>query len=73
MKIEGKNPVKELLNSEHTIEKIMIADGTSDVEIRQLQKIARDKGLKVEFADKRALDITFEPLALSFWLRILIF
>ena len=56
MKIEGKNPVKELLNGEHTIEKIMIADGTNDSEIRQLQKTARDKGIKVEFVDKRALD-----------------
>ena len=56
MKIEGKNPVKELLNGEHTIEKIMIADGTNDAELRSFQKIARDKGIKVEFADKRALD-----------------
>lgn len=56
MKIEGKNPVKELLGGDHTIEKIMIADGTSDSEIRALQKQARDKGIKVEFADRRALD-----------------
>ncbi len=56
MKIEGKNPVKEILNSGSTIEKVMIADGTSDPEVRLLQKIARDKGIKVEFADKRALD-----------------
>ena len=56
MKIEGKNPVKELLNSDQTIEKIMIADGTNDNEIRALQKLARDKGIKVEFADRRALD-----------------
>ncbi len=56
MKIEGKNPVKELLSGEHTIEKIVIANGTNDVEVRTLQQKARDKGIKVEFADRRALD-----------------
>ena len=56
MKIEGKNPVKELLGSESTIEKIMFADGNNDAELRALQKQARERGLKVEFADKRALD-----------------
>lgn len=56
MKIEGKNPVKELLNSDVTIEKIMIADGTSDQEVRALQKQARERGVKVEFVDKRGLD-----------------
>lgn len=56
MKIEGKNPVKELLASDATIEKVMIVNGTNDAEIRALSKIARDKGVKVEFADKRALD-----------------
>lgn len=56
MKIEGKNPVKELLAGEHTIEKIVIINGTTDAELRKLQKDARDKGIKVEFADKKALD-----------------
>lgn len=56
MKIEGKNPVKELLNSGSTIEKVMIADGITDQEVRSLQKLAREKGVKVEFADRRALD-----------------
>ncbi len=56
MKIEGKNPVRELLNSNVTIEKIMIADGTSDQEVRALQKQARDAGIKVEFVDRRGLD-----------------
>ncbi len=56
MKIEGKNPVKELLNSDVTIEKIMIADGISDQEVRALQKQARERGVKVEFVDKRGLD-----------------
>lgn len=56
MKIEGKNPVKEILASDTTIEKIMVQDGTSDKEVRYIVKLAKDKGVKVEFADKRALD-----------------
>lgn len=56
MKAEGKNPVKELINSGENIEKIMIVNGTTDVDLRNIQKLARDKGLKVEFADRRALD-----------------
>ena len=56
MKIEGKNPVNEILKSGSTIEKVMIADGITDPEVRAIQKIAREKGIKVEFADRRALD-----------------
>lgn len=56
MKIEGKNPVKELLNADVTIEKVMIVDGTKDPELRAIQKQARERGVKVEFADKRGLD-----------------
>ncbi len=56
MKIEGKNPVRELLKTDAEIEKIIIADGTTDTELRAIQKLAREKGVKVEFADRRSLD-----------------
>lgn len=56
MKIEGKNPVRELLKTDETIEKIMILNGTTDPELRKFQQIAKDKGVKVEFVDKRVLD-----------------
>lgn len=56
MKAEGKNPVKELLTSGATIEKITIVNGTTDPEIRMLQKQAREKGVKVEFVDKKIMD-----------------
>lgn len=60
MKIEGKNPVRELLKTEETIEKLMIANGTTDPEIRMFQKIARERNIKVEFVDKKVLDKTSE-------------
>ena len=56
MKIEGKNPVKEALNSGVTIEKILVLDKTSDSVIREQVKLARDKGIRVEFVQKQALD-----------------
>lgn len=56
MKAEGKNPVKELLTSGATIEKITIVNGTTDPEIRMIQKQAREKGVKVEFVDKKVMD-----------------
>lgn len=56
MKVEGKNPVKELLNSDATIESILIENGNKDQVLREIQKLARDRGIKVEFVDKRGLD-----------------
>ena len=56
MKIEGKNPVKELLNSDATIESVLIENGNKDQVLREIQRIAREKGIKVEFVDKRGLD-----------------
>ena len=56
MKAEGKNPVRELLNSGATIEKISVENGSRDNEIRALVQIARDKGVKVDYVDKRGLD-----------------
>lgn len=56
MLAEGKNPVKEALNSGVTIEKILVLDKTQDSVIREQIKIARDKGIRVEFVQRQALD-----------------
>lgn len=56
MKIEGKNPVRELLKTNETIEKIVILNGTTDTELRRFQQIAKDKKIKIEFVDKVVLD-----------------
>lgn len=60
MKIEGKNPVRELLKTDETIDKIMILNGTTDAELRKFQQIAKDKKIKIEFVDKKVLDKTSE-------------
>ena len=56
MKAEGKNPVREAINSDTTIEKVVVLDGTKDSEIRQIITSAKAKGLRVEYAKKEALD-----------------
>ena len=56
MKIEGKNPVRELLKTDATIEKVLIADKSNDAELKTIHKMARDLGIKVEFIDRRGLD-----------------
>lgn len=56
MKIEGKNPVKELLNTDAKINKISILDGNSDSELRQIFRLARERGIRVEWVPKPALD-----------------
>lgn len=56
MKIEGKNPVKELLNTDANISKISILDGNNDADLRLIYKLAREKQIRVEWVPKPALD-----------------
>lgn len=56
MLYEGKNPVRELLQSDKTIEKIMLQDKTTDSDLRAILSEARSKKIRVEFAPKEALD-----------------
>ena len=56
MKFEGKNAVFELLNSNKTIEKIMVEDKTFDPKLREIVTSARERHLKVEFVSRQALD-----------------
>jgi len=56
MLAEGKNPVKEALNSGLTIEKILVLDKINDVVIREQIKIAKDRGIRVEFVQKQVLE-----------------
>jgi len=53
---EGKNPVVEALKSGKTIEKLVVLDKTEDIVIREQVKIARDRGIRVEFVQRQALE-----------------
>ena len=56
MKFEGKNAVFELLNSKLTIEKIMVQDKVSDLKIREIVSLAKDKGIRIDWVNKLVLD-----------------
>ncbi len=56
MKVEGKNPVKELLASGKNIDKLYILDGTSDAGLRSMASDAKASHAKIMWVDKAALD-----------------
>ena len=53
MKIEGKNAVRELLNSGKAVEKILIQDSS---DMSELLPIIRNKGIKFQFVSKKAME-----------------
>lgn len=56
MKIEGRNAVEELLKSDKGVDKVLIQNGLRDRDSRQVLALARENRVKVQFADKSALD-----------------
>ncbi len=55
MNTEGRNAVLELLKTDRTIEKIVLEKGAQGTLARIFAE-ARERGVRVQFADKRALD-----------------
>lgn len=56
MKLEGKNPIREAINSGKNIEKIYVQDKISDNQIREWVQLAKTKKAKIEWVDKKTLD-----------------
>lgn len=56
MIIEGRNAVREALNSNATIDKILVAKGIHDGSIGALLQMAKDQRIRVSFVDKAVLD-----------------
>lgn len=54
MKVEGKNAVKEVLNSNLRVDKILVNVGSND--LSQIIAIAKKKNIRVEFVQKQVLD-----------------
>ena len=57
MIIEGRNAVAELLKTDKTIDKVLVANGMRDEKSRELVKALNDSGVKFSYADKNVLDI----------------
>lgn len=53
--IEGRNPVIEALKSGRNIEKIYIEDGNKSGSINKIKKIAKDKGIVIQYIHKNKL------------------
>ena len=54
--IYGRNSVREALLAGRSLNKILIADGTSRRDIEDIIELARAQGVVYQFADRRNLD-----------------
>lgn len=56
MIIEGKNAILEALKNNLTINKLMVQNNLSDNASNQIIKLAKDKGIRIDFVSKDVLD-----------------
>ncbi|MCM8900405.1 23S rRNA (guanosine(2251)-2'-O)-methyltransferase RlmB [Caldicoprobacter algeriensis] len=54
--VEGRNPVMEALRAGKTIEKILVAKGSREGAVRDILKIARERGIVVQEVNRKRLD-----------------
>jgi 23S rRNA (guanosine2251-2'-O)-methyltransferase len=55
-RIEGKNPVLEALRSGRTVEKLLVARGSTEGPVREIIGRAREKGIVVQQVERQRLD-----------------
>ncbi|MBQ8425536.1 MAG: 23S rRNA (guanosine(2251)-2'-O)-methyltransferase RlmB [Clostridia bacterium] len=56
MKIEGKNPVREIINSSTDIKRVIIEKGNPNTLLKEIEDICAKKHIKVQYMDKKDLD-----------------
>ncbi len=56
MKLEGKNPVREIISSGKSVDKLYVLDKIADKEIREWVNLAKQNHAKIEWVDKKTLD-----------------
>lgn len=56
MIIEGKNSVLEALKNNITINKLMVQNNLNDSMSNQIIRLAKDKGIRIDFVSKEVLD-----------------
>ena len=56
-RIEGRNPVLEVLRSDRPVNKIFIEKGNSDPILARIASLARGKAIPIQYVDKRKLDM----------------
>ncbi len=55
MKVEGKNAVRELLNTNATIDKVLIYKNANDTATNQIISLLKNKGIRYSFVDAKVL------------------
>lgn len=56
MKIKGRNAVREALNSDVNIIKIMVSNSSKDKVLMDIVGLAKKKGVKIQYLDNKILD-----------------
>lgn len=56
MRVEGRNAVTELLKTDKTIDRLIVAKGLKDAGANRLINEIKSKGVKISFYDKEVLD-----------------
>ncbi len=56
MLIEGRNATKEALQSDTTVEKVMIVKGQVDSTLKYIVSLAKDQKIRVDYVDRVVLD-----------------
>ena len=56
MKIKGRNAVREALNSDVNIIKIMVSNSSKDKVLLDIVGLAKKKGVKIQYLDNKILD-----------------
>lgn len=56
MLIEGRNATKEALQSDTTVEKVMIVKGQVDSTLKYIVSLAKDQKIRVDYVDRIVLD-----------------
>jgi len=56
-RVEGRRPVLEVLRSDRPVNKIFIEKGNPDPTLARIAALAREKGIPIQYVDKRKLDM----------------
>lgn len=56
MIVEGRNSVQEIINSDKTVDKILVQNGLRDEESKRLVFKIKESGIKFSYTDKAVLD-----------------
>lgn len=54
--LEGRNPVMEAIKSGRTINKILVAKGSTEGSIKKIVSMAKDSGIIVQYVDKNKIN-----------------